>query len=462
MKCLSDAALDALYHERESAFLDDWMSFLRIPAVSADPAHEGDCRHCAEWLTAYLGQCGFQAECIETGYKPLVFAQRTGELSRPVVLLYGHYDVQPADPLPAWHTPPFEPVIREGRCYARGAQDNKGQLMYAFAALRTLIAQGVPLPTLKLVIEGEEENCSAGIAAVMRREPSRFAADLMLVHDTNMDPSGVPAITMGLRGIVQLTATLHGAGHDLHSGMHGGLAPNPVQGLASLLAGLHDADGRIAITDYYDAVRPPTAGELELAEALPFDAAAYRAATGCLPTGGLRDTGAAMRVGFLPSLDFNGIYGGYQGPGVKTIIPAKATAKLSARLVPDQDPETVLQSIEAHLYRHTPPGFRLEIEERGAAGPGFRLDPASPTVALARAVLGHDGAPVQLRWEGASIPIVASLAQVAGAEPLLVGFGLETDCIHSPNESFALDRFRQGFMYVCRLLQQVSSHAEKS
>ncbi len=454
---LDETTLMKLYGDREAAMLDDWFTLLRIPSVSADPAHEADCRHCAKVLTDLLAACGFHAECLETGHKPLVFAARPGERPGPVALVYGHYDVQPPDPLADWESPPFEPVIRNGRCYARGAQDNKGQLMYTIGALRALIEAGVPLPPLKLCIEGEEENSSAGIAATMQRDPGRFAADALLVHDTNMAPSGEPAITMGLRGIVQLTATLHGADHDLHSGMHGGLAPNPVQGLAQLLATLHNADGSIAVDGYYDAVRPPSDMEQRLSEAGSFDSAAYRAATGCLPVGGCANTSAARRVGFLPSLDINGIFGGYQGPGIKTIIPARATAKLSARLVPDQDPETCLSLIEQHLARHVPPGFRLAVDERGAVGPGFRLDPESSLVAAARRALAPAGGPVQLRWEGASIPIVSALAQAAGAAPLLVGFGLETDRIHAPNESFALARFRQGFFYICRLMQALGT-----
>jgi len=450
---LAETELKTLYHDREAAMIEDWFALLRIPSVSADPTHAEDCRRCAQHLTELLNAAGFQAECLATGHKPLVFAERPGDRPGPMTLIYGHYDVQPADPLEDWDTPPFEPVIRDGRCYARGAQDNKGQLMVVIGALRALIATGVPLPPLKFCIEGEEENCSAGIAAVMAREPERFAADTLLVHDTNMAPSGAAAITMGLRGIVQLTATLHGPDHDLHSGMHGGLAPNPVQGLAQLLTTLHATDGSIAVDGYYDAVRPASASEQRLAEATPFDTAAYRAATGCLPLGGRANTSAAMRLGFLPSLDMNGITGGYRGPGVKTIVPARATVKLSSRLVPDQDPETCLSMIERHLQRHVPPGFRLTIDERGAIGPGFRLDPESPLVAAARRALAPDGDPVELRWEGASIPIVTSLSQTAGAAPLLVGFGLETDRIHAPNESFALDRFRQGFLYICRLMQ---------
>ena len=261
---------------------------------------------------------------------------------------------------------------------------------------------------------------------------------------------------MGLRGIVHLTVELEGPDHDLHSGVHGGLSPNPAQGMAELLDRMFNADGSIAIPGFYEGLREPTEQERLLAAETPFDIDAYRQLVGTTPDGGKQNTPPAERVGFLPSLDVNGIHSGYGGAGMKTIIPSKAIAKLSARLVPDQDPAGVLESITGHIYHNVPKGMRLTISDQGVGGPGFRLSPESPLVSKARDALASlDTGPVAFLWEGASIPIVTGLSEVSGAEPLLVGFGHEEDRIHAPNESFSIDQFRNGFLYAALMLQSL-------
>lgn len=455
---MNRATLELEFERRRERIVADWEAFLRFPSVSADPARQQDCVDCAEWLAARLQRHGFSAELAPTGTKPFVFAERAGKPERPTVLFYGHYDVQPVDPLTAWTTPPFEPTWRGDRLFARGAQDNKGQVFYTLAAIESLIANDALDVNLKVLIEGEEEYSSGGLDKALESWRDRLQADILMVHDTCMVQSGAPTIIMGLRGIVYLNAQLNGTDHDLHSGVHGGLAPNAAQGVAQLAASLFDAGGHVAVPGFYDGVIPPSSRESQLAAAVPFDKDAYRQQTGTTPDGGRRELPPYERVGFLPSLDVNGIHSGYGGSGMKTIIPANAELKLTARLVPGQDPQGVLDALTAHLFRQTPPGMRLTLTDSGIGGPGFRLDPDAVAVRTAQGALSeiHPDQPVAFLWEGASIPIVARLAEVSGATPLLVGFGLEADRIHAPDESFSLSQFRSGFLYTALFLQSVT------
>ena len=448
--------LEIEFANREKQIIEDWMTFVRFPSVSTDPAHHQDCIDCAGWIVDRLRRDGFHTELARTRTKPFVFAERPGKPGKPTVLFYGHYDVQPADPIDAWTSPPFSPEWRDGRLYARGAQDNKGQVFYTLAAIETLLAAGALDIGLKILIEGEEECSSTGLNETLESWRDRLQADILMVHDVLTVPSGAPTIVMGLRGLVQINAELNGADHDLHSGVHGGLAPNTAQGMAQLAASLFHGDGRVAVPGFYDGVTAASTRETDLARVIPFDAAAYRRQTGTTPDGGIRTAAPFERTGFLPSLDINGIHSGYGGSGSKTIIPAAAILKLTARLVPGQDPQTVLDAVTGHLARHTPPGMRLTITDSGVGGPGFRLNPDSGLVATAQAALSTvcPGQPVAFLWEGASIPIVVRLAAASGAAPLLVGFGHESDRIHAPDESFSLKQFRTGFLYSALILQQ--------
>lgn len=441
------------------ALRERWFELLRFPSVSSEPRHASECLRCAEWLSSELRDIGFSADVQATPGKPLVLAERPSDSpNAPTVLFYGHYDVQPVDPLELWRQPnPFEPVERGDRVYARGAQDDKGQFFFPLQALRALIAAGVPLPRLKIVLEGEEECGSHGIAVFLAAHPEWFPADLLVVCDTGMAADGRPAVVAGLRGIVQLNATLVGANHDLHSGQHGGVAPNAALGMARMLATLHDAEGHIAVEGFLDGLTDPSDAEREAACLLPFDASVYTAETGAAPVGGERGVPVQLRLGFRPTIEVNGLHGGYGGPGQKTIIPARAEAKLSARICPGQDPTACLDAIERHLRRHCPVGLSLSIDRREGALPGFRLPIDAPAMRLAREILDTmDPRGSVVLWEGASIPIVSSLRTVSGAQPLLVGFGREADLIHAPNESYSWEQARMAYLFAGQLFARLA------
>lgn len=450
--------LDTTLAANRDRYLDEWRRFLEFPSVSAIPEHAADCRRCAEWLANHLRDMGFAARLIPTRSNPVVFAERPGRASAPTVLFYGHYDVQPVDPVALWKTPPFTPTLRDGRMYARGAQDNKGQLFAALKAIETLIAaEALPGP-LKLLIEGDEETGQMPLLEALADQRDLLRADIVMAADTGTVGSGAPTITMGLRGIIHLTAVLKGANHDLHSGVHGGRAPNPVHGAARLLASLHDAAGRVAVEGFYDGVQPPTSEERRLANTPPFDAAWYERTIGAPAVGGEPDYTLAERTGFCPAIDANGLHSGYGGAGSKTVIPAEALIKLSARLVPDQDPARVLRLMADHLRRHTPPGFTLEVTEQGVGGPAVRVPLDSAPVKLARSVLAElSPLPTAFLWEGASVPVLSHLPALAGGKVLLVGFGSEADNIHAPNESYSLEQFRSGFLYTGLLLNRLDA-----
>ena len=436
--------------------LSSWCDLLRIECVSADAMALTHCARAAAWLRRWLKGAGFRTEVVlPPDGRPIVWAVRPGTPDAPTVLFYGHYDVQPADPLAAWTHPPFDPVCVDGRVYARGAQDNKGQVFAFLQGVAARIDAGLPLPTLRVLIEGEEE-CGSPSLLACAHDPAwrkRLAADVLLVCDTSVHPCGQPAIVTGLRGIQALTVTLRGPSHDLHSGVHGGLAPNPAQGMAELLASLHDPQGRIAVADFLHGRTAPTETECRLADAVPFDVAAYNAETGAPPEGGERTIPPIHRTAFHPALEVNGVHSGYGGPGSKTVIPAEAVAKLSARLCPDQNPSRTMDALLAHLRGHCPPGLTLELTDIHTGARGFRLPVDSPLIRLATDVLTRidPRGPLTL-WEGASIPIVTTLQEVSGAAPLLVGFGREEDRIHAPDESFGLDQFQQVMTYADAML----------
>lgn len=449
--------LEACFAQDRDRMLGEWKRFLEFPTISTHPENADDCRQCAEWLAEHLRAMGFTAGLLPSRSHPVVIAERRGRPGAPTVLFYGHYDVQPVDPLDLWKSPPFSPEVRNGRMYARGAEDNKGQVFAALKAIEALVRADALPCTLKIMLEGDEETGQMPVMDLLAAEKARLRADVVMAADTLCVPSGAPTITMGLRGIIHMTAVLQGANRDLHSGVHGGRAPNPLHGMARLVASLHDASGRVAVAGFYDGVQPPTQEERRLANAVPFDAAWYESATGVPAVGGEREYTPVERTGFRPALDCNGIHSGYGGAGSKTIIPAEAMVKISARLVPDQAPDRILTLIADHLRRHTPPGLRLTITEQGVGGSAVRVRVDSPAVSRARSAMAElsDKAPAFL-WEGASIPILSHLPAIAGGDPLLVGFGSEDDNIHAPNESYSIEQFRMGFLYTGLLLSRMT------
>ncbi len=449
----SDDPTNACFEKHWPRFFEQWKTLVRFPSISADPDYQSDCRQCAQWLHDHLGTMGFDSQRIDTVSHPIVLARRPGAADCPSVLFYGHYDVQPVAPESAWETPPFEPALRNGRLYGRGTQDNKGQLFAVIKAIEMLHRQQVPLPPITILLEGDEENGRSVLESQLDEWRDRLKADVLMVSDTDMADADRPALIMGLRGIIHMTVTVSGLLHDLHSGLHGGVAPNPAVGMARLLATLHDADGRIAIENFEKDVIAPNVGEQRLVRERPGFGPDYRRRTGVDPVGGAPGIDPAERLGFHPCIDVNGILSGHTGEGSKTIIPATAMAKITARLAAGQYPETALRRLTAHLRRHTPKGLTVTVADAHVGGPALRVPLQAPAIATARETLRDMfGVEPLGMWEGASIPVLARLAEVSGATPVLVGFGLPADRVHAPNESFRIDGFRDGFRFATRFL----------
>lgn len=445
------------YFETHSQrFISEWKEFLSFKSISADPAYHDDCVACAEWLRNHLETIGLKACVWKSETKPLVFSERPGNPNKPVILFYGHYDVQPVDPLELWHTDPFNAVLKDGRMYARGAQDNKGQVFYFCKALEALIAQGIDLPTIKVLIEGEEESGSEAMHAGLSGWKESLAADVMMVCDTSTVRLGIPTVTMGLRGIAHCEVRVFGPKVDVHSGMFGGVVLNPIQALASIVASLHNPDGSVAVPGFYNGVEEPSSDERAMVNAAPIDLREMESFLATSLSGGEKRFTALERRGLRPTLEINGIGGGYQGAGSKTVLPSHAMVKLSMRLVPGQDPAAIITAIEQHVRQISPEGVRVEVVEAAAVGPALKLSTKSAVLeTLKRAMNDEFGTEPVYVWEGASIPIIPKLSQISRAEPLLVGFGLDEDNIHSPNESFSLRQFEEGYRYVTGFLRAI-------
>ncbi|HYE95267.1 MAG TPA: dipeptidase, partial [Rubricoccaceae bacterium] len=338
--------------DRFEAQLLDW---LRMPSISTDPVYASDVREAAEWLADDFRRIGVQrVEVMETGGHPIVYAEHTVDASKPTVLVYGHYDVQPPDPLELWESPPFEPVVKDGTIYARGASDDKGQaFMHVKAAEAYLQTGGAPPVNLKFLIEGEEESGSKHLAPFIEQHKELLKADVVMISDTGLFAPGVPSITYGLRGLAYVEVTLQGPGRDLHSGMYGGAVHNPVNALCKMVADLHDADHRVTVEGFYDNVRPLTDEERATFAALPFDERGWMEEAGAKALRTEKGYTALEGVAARPTLDVNGMWGGYTGQGAKTVLPAKASAKISCRLVPDQTPDEITEKLRRHFERQT-------------------------------------------------------------------------------------------------------------
>ncbi|MBR7180091.1 MAG: M20/M25/M40 family metallo-hydrolase [Kiritimatiellae bacterium] len=447
----------------EDSVKEEYFKLLRFESVGADPSKTDACAACAEYLSSWFGALGFTSEIVAPpdGSAPgFVFAELKSEgESRPTVLIYGHYDVQSPDPVEAWHTPPFEPVEKDGRVFCRGSQDDKGQSFALLCGMRDYISS-VPADkrvNIKVVIEGQEESGSAFLmksAPEMRR---RLAADILLVCDTSAAEGLRPAIVAGLRGVGHLTLTLTGASRDLHSGVYGGIAPNAAQGMAELLASLHTPSGAIAVKDFLAGIEEPTAEELKYAEDGSPDDEAYRKDIGCEISGGEAGKSAVRRNSFEPTIEVNGMHSGYGGPGSKTVIPSSAVAKLSVRFVPGQSNVRALDALVAYLREKTPRGMKLEISEINYGAGGFRLPLASPVFRLAADVLAQmDPRGALFMWDGASIPVVSALRDASLASPLIVGWGQNGDRIHAPDESYSFRQFELARTWGYRILEALS------
>ncbi len=436
-------------------------ALLRIPSVSAQPVHAPDCAAAADWLVAELAGMGFSAAPHATAGRPIVLAHHPGTGAGPRLLYYGHYDVQPAEPLDLWRSPPFDPVMVDGprgpRIAARGAVDDKGQVMMWLEALRAwhAVAGGPPVP-VTVLIEGEEEVGSVNLESFLLAHRDALAADVAIISDTGMWDVDTPALTTRLRGMVYAELTLHAASRDLHSGLFGGSALNPINALTAILGGLHDAAGRVQLPGFYDGVAEPSPGQSAAWDALGFDEAALLAGIGLSAPAGEHGRPALERLWARPTADINGIWGGYTGPGSKTVIAAEASAKVSFRLVPGQDPAVVFDGFKRFVTDRLPPGARVTFQQFASA-PGVEIPADSRWVRAAQTVLAEEfGRPAVLIGSGGSIPVVESMQRLLGLPALLMGFGLDDDQVHSPNEKFELRCFHHGLRSHARLLAELA------
>lgn len=437
-------------------FVDELIELLRIKSISTDPTYADDVSRCAAWLADHMRALGMQkVDVMPTGGHPIVYGEHLVDPEKPTVLVYGHYDVQPPDPLDLWTSPPFEPVIdEEGRLFARGSSDDKGQMFMHIKAIESYIkAESNPPINLKFIIEGEEECGSANLAPFIEKHKDLLKADVVVISDTSMFAAGVPSITYALRGLAYTEVELTGPDRDLHSGMYGGAIENPINALARLIAGLHDKNHCVTIPGFYDNVRDLTEEERATFAALPFDADEWKKSVGVGETRTEKGYTALEGISARPTLDVNGIWGGYQGKGAKTVLPSKASAKISMRLVPDQDPDEIAAKIQTYFEQNVPATMKLKFTNLHG-GHGAIVDTSHPAMkAAAKALLDTYGKDPFFTREGGSIPVVAEFKSILGIDTVLMGFGLDEDAIHSPNESFGMDRYRQGILSIIRFCE---------
>jgi acetylornithine deacetylase/succinyl-diaminopimelate desuccinylase-like protein len=443
-------------------FIDDLKQWLAIPSISADPDRHDDVRRSAEWLAAHLRGAGFPvAEVWETpsGGLPAVFAEwQAADPGAPTVLVYGHHDVQPVEPLEEWHSPPFEPAERDGLLLGRGASDDKGQVLFHSLGVRAWLAAALPTGegptgegaaaappvTIKLLVEGEEESGSEHFADLLRRERERLACDVIVISDTTMWAADVPSMCTGMRGLIPVEVTLTGPVRDLHSGSFGGGVPNPLHAMASLLAGLHDEQGRVTLPRFYDQVLPLSAEERDLLARLPFDEKRWLVEAGeSGAVAGEQGFSTLERIWARPTAEVNGMWGGHVGPGSKTIIPRAAHAKISFRLVADQDPADVGEAFREYVAAHTPDGLTATVTVHPAVRPCHSPITSPAVLAGRRAMQRAFGREVLFTKEGGSGP-EADLAEILGAPLVFVAVGLDSDQIHAPNESVDLSLLLRG------------------
>ncbi len=441
--------------------LDHLIEFLRIPSISTTPEYRSEVERAANWLVARMREIGFsRVEAVPTEGCPIVYGEWLGAgPNAPTLLIYGHYDVQPTDPDDEWVSPPFSPTIRDGNLYARGASDNKGQHYTHLAAAEAFFrAEGVPPVNLKFVIEGEEEVGSNSLGPFIRQHADMLACDAALISDTAMLNAKTPKIVYGVRGIVYTEMEVRGPMHDLHSGAYGGVAHNPLQVAVEMLAALHDDQGRVAIPGFYDRVRPLTDDERAELRRIPFDEEALRREMGA-PALWSGEAGYTPleRISVRPTLEIHGIRGGFVGEGQKTVIPARVVAKVSMRLVPDQDPKEIARLFEKRIHDLAPPTVEVEVRVLSDADPAL-IDRDAPAMQAAVQAYhqGFGAEPIFLR-EGGTLPVVAMFNKILQVPVIMMGFGLPDDNLHAPNEKFSLDNFYRGINTSIHFMRGLAS-----
>ena len=446
-------------HSQQARFLEELKSLLRIPSISTLPEHKGDVRLAAESLARELERVGLEhVRIIETSGHPLVYADWLHAAGKPTCLTYGHYDVQPPDPLDEWLTPPFEPTERDGNLYARGAVDDKGQMYMHLKALEALLqVPGGKLPVnVRVLLEGEEEVGGEGIARFVREHPEQLKADFALVSDTEMFAPGLPTLVVGLRGMIYTEVEAVGARTDLHSGIYGGAAPNPFIALAQVIAALKDPQGRILISGFYDKVEAPSADELKAWKRLPFDEEHYRVSeVGSRELSGEPGLSVQERTWVRPTMDVHGMPGGFTGAGAKTVIPAKATAKISFRLVPDMHPQEVFAQYKSYVESLQPRGIELRVRLIHSGDP-IVIKTDNPYIqAATRALHQVFGKETVFIRSGGSIPIVGDFERNLKIPSVMMGFGLPDDNLHAPNEKFHIANFYRGIESIILFFEEL-------
>lgn len=442
----------------QARYLDELKDYLRIPSISTDPAYSADVHRCAEFVKAQLDSAGLTAEIISSKRYPLVYAEWLGAAEKPTILFYGHYDVQPPDPIEEWRNPPFEPTEEDDHLVARGATDDKGQSFAHIKAVAAILAQRGALPlNVKFLIEGEEESGGESVEHFVREEAEKLACDAVVVSDSSMFGPGQPSLLYGLKGLAYMEIKVQGPNRDLHSGSFGGAVANPANALAYIISRLVDPkSGKVQIPGFYDEVVPLEDWERKAFAALPHDEDAYREELGISETFGEEGYSTLERSWARPTCDVNGIFGGYQGEGAKTVLPAWAGAKVSMRLVPNQDPDEIAQRFSSYVKSIAPRGVRVSVSWNHGADPVL-INAKGPIVEAAMAaqedVWGNK--PVLIR-EGGSIPIVGTFSEVLAVPILLMGFGLSDDRLHSPNEKFNISHFYNGIRTTVRLLDRAA------
>ena len=442
-------------------FKDQLFELLRIPSISTSSAHKKDIRSAAEYLKDKLKALDLdRSEIFETEGNPIVYGELTTDQSKPTVLVYGHYDVQPPDPVDLWETAPFEPTVRDGNIYARGASDDKGQSFTHIKALEAYRESGTDFPVnIKYILEGEEEVGSPHLVPFIKSHQDLLACDMVLISDTAMFAKDTPSITYGLRGLAYMEMELTGPNRDLHSGVYGGAVENPANVLCEIIAKLKDEKGVIQIPGFYDEVKELSDEDRAAYKKLPFDEKKYKKDLGLQDLHGEEGYSTLERASARPTLDVNGLWGGYQGEGAKTVLPSKAGAKVSMRLVPDQDPERIAQIFEEYVKALAPDTVTIEVTEHHGGHPSITDLSFYGLQAAAKAFEDVYGKEPLFAREGGSIPIVADFQKILGVQSILMGFGLNSDAIHSPNEKFSLEDFYRGIRTSAKFFELLPEYS---